>query len=287
MWSKRIVEWEMGGTLYLSVPFTWLLGEAEMRAKKHKGRVVAGGPAVALMGAPWADETPATTPFDVLSMHNPLATFTTRGCPNSCGFCAVPRIEGGFRELADWKPAPIVCDNNLLACSKAHFRKVIESLLPFPSADFNQGLEAARFTSWHAEEIARLNKPMVRFALDRDSQEGPVHAALDRARKAGLTRFGIYVLVGYTDTPENAVARLETVRGWDIRPYAMLYQPLDAERKNSYVAPGWSEYELGRTLQYYNRLRWHEHIPFDRFDRRATIPGQERLFEEAVTADDD
>jgi len=265
-WRKGIAAWKCGGTLYLSVPFTWMLAEAEKLAKAHSGKVVAGGPAVQLCGAPWADETPASCPFDVLAMHNPCATFTTRGCPNRCGFCAVPKIEGDFRELPTWKPAPVICDNNLLTASRAHFVRVIESLLPFPACDFNQGLDARQFTSWHAGQIARLKKPMVRFAFDHVAMEGKVKDAIDTARTAGLRDFGVYVLVGFNDTPDDALYRLTKVREWNIRPNPMRFQPLDATEKDAHVAPGWTDYELRRMTRYHSRLRWLEHIPYADFD---------------------
>ena len=264
-WAKKVVQWRCGETQYLSVPFTWLLGEAEGMATKHKGPTVAGGPAVASVGAPWADETPAECPFDVLAMHNPCATFTTRGCPNRCEFCAVPKIEGEFRELPDWKPAPVVCDNNILASSLRHFERVIDSLIPFPRVDFNQGLDARLFTNWHASQIARLRSCKVRFAFDHVNAESRVVAAIERARKAGLREFGMYVLVGWRDTPESARYRLETVRSWGIWPTPMRFQPLNATLKNSYVAPSWTKRELQRMCRYYSRLRWFKHIPYEDF----------------------
>lgn len=107
-WKKSVVSKVVGNTLYQSIPFTWLLPKAEELAKKHDGPVVAGGPAVNLMGAPWA-KTPKRVPKElgsVLQLHNTLATFTTRGCPNRCRFCAVPKIEGRFVELRNYVPAP-------------------------------------------------------------------------------------------------------------------------------------------------------------------------------------
>lgn len=261
-WSKDIVSWTCGGTLYLSVVFTWDMPRAGALARQHKGKVVAGGPAVKLLGAPWADETPAVCDYDVLSMHNPLATFTTRGCPNRCPFCAVPGIEGDFRELPTWKPAPIICDNNLLAASRRHIERVVDSLRPFPECDFNQGLEARRFLPWHAELFGSLRKPKIRFALDHSSEARTVARAIETARDVGLMDFGVYVLVGFQDTPDDALHRLELVRSWGIRPTPMRYQPLDATAKNAYVAPGWTEHELRRVCRYYSRLRWLEHIPF-------------------------
>ena len=261
-WRKGIAQWRVGHTLYLSVPFTWLLAEAEAIGRKHKGGVVAGGPAVDLCGAEWA-ETPGTCPYDTLSMHNPLATFTTRGCPNACAFCAVPRIEGDFRELPTWKPAPLVCDNNLLAASRAHFTRVIDSLVPFPACDFNQGLDARRFTRWHANQIARLRWPRVRFAYDHVRDEAAVAEAIMTAREAGIGTLGVYVLVGFNDTPDDARYRLDKVREWGILPNPMRYQPLDATEKNAYVAPGWTDDELRRMCRYYSRLNWLSHIPYE------------------------
>lgn len=263
MWKKDIVQWEINGKLFLSVPFTWLMPEAEKVAKESKKRVCAGGPAVQLMGAPWADHTSDTTPYDVLSMHNPLATFTTRGCIRKCGFCAVPKIEGDFKEMDTWKPAPIVCDNNLLAASKKHIERVIDSLMAFPYVDFNQGLDARLFSLWHADQISRLKHAKVRFALDHVDMIGTVYTAIAKAKNSHLNDIGVYVLYGFNDTPEDALHRLDTVRSWGIRPNPMRYQPLDTLDKNSYIKEGWTDYELRKVMSYYSKLRYLEHIPYD------------------------
>ena len=263
-WRKDIASWRCGGTLYLSVPFTWMMPQAKAMAKQHKGRVVAGGPAVDLIGADWA-ETPGTCQFDTLSMHNPCATFTTRGCPNRCEFCAVPKIEGDFRELDTWKPAPVLCDNNLTASSHRHFERVIDSVLDFPKVDFNQGLQAGKFTRWHAGQIARLRRAKVRFAFDHVNAEGTVADALETARAAGLHDFGVYVLIGFKDTPDDARYRLDRVRQLGIRPNPMRYQPLNATKKNEYVSPKWTSQLLHDMMRYYSCLRWLEHIPFEKY----------------------
>ena len=263
-WRKGVAHWTCGDTLYLSVPFTWLLGEAEHAAKAHKGRIVAGGPAVKLCGASWA-ETPESVPFDVLAMHNPCATFTTRGCPNRCTFCAVPKIEGDFIELDHWKPAPMVCDNNLLASSRKHFARVVDSLRSFPANDFNQGLDARRFTSWHAEQLAELRCVHVRFAFDHVNDESAVADAIALVRLTGLPKPSIYVLMGFRDTPDDARYRLEKVVEWGATPCPMRYQPLDATEKNAYVAPGWTDYELRKMGRYYWKHRFFSATPYEDF----------------------
>lgn len=53
---------------------------------------------------------------------------TSRGCPNRCWFCSVPRREGGrLRELPITE-GNIVLDDNLLACSRQHIEAVFEML---------------------------------------------------------------------------------------------------------------------------------------------------------------
>lgn len=278
-WRKGIASWRVGKSLYQSIPFTWLLPEAERMAKQHKGRVVAGGPAVKLMGAPWADSIPDLVPYDTLSFHNPLATFTTRGCPNRCSFCAVPKIEGEFKQLTSWKHAPVICDNNLLASTKYHFERVIDSLIPFPVCDFNQGLDARLFTSYHADQLARLKKPHIRFSWDSIKTEGAVTDAVNLCKKYGFRDIGVYVLLGFKDTPEDAKYRLEKVRSWGLFPNPSRFQPLDCLQKNSYVAPGWTETELRKMMKYYYRLGWLDNTcSYDEFDYLKYNKNQWELF---------
>ena len=80
-WKKGIAKWVIGKTLYLSVPFPWLMEEAYSLADQWKGKVKIGGPGI--MKLTYCEEV------EPVLFHNPLATFTTRGCPNKCTFCAV------------------------------------------------------------------------------------------------------------------------------------------------------------------------------------------------------
>jgi len=275
-WKKHPVLIKIGSVLYVSVVFTWQIAEAgEMVAKKkHSGKVIAGGPAIALMGKPtWADEVCSTCPFDILAAHNPCATFTTRGCPNKCKFCAVPKIEGDFVELRTWRPGPIICDNNLLACSKAHFERVVQSLRPFPSCDFNQGLEAKLFTIEHARLLAKLKNPIIRFAFDTLKSELHLGKAIRIALAAKLSPIRVYVLLGFNDTQEDGLYRLDLIHRFrfeagkghlrNIVAIPMRYQPLNSVVRNSYVPPNWDVDVLKDACKYYppgNFQAWT--IPF-------------------------
>ena len=103
----------------------------------------------------------------------------------------------------------------------------------------------------------------------RRSQAALTLSSINRwsiARQAGLRDFGVYVLVGFNDTLDEALYKLETVRSWGIRPNPMRFQPLDTLEKNSYVASGWTDFDLKRVMRYYSRLRWLEHIPFSDYE---------------------
>jgi radical SAM superfamily enzyme YgiQ (UPF0313 family) len=204
-------------------------------------------------------------PYSPLAFHNPLATFTTRGCPNRCGFCAVHRLEREFIEIEDFPVRPIICDNNLLAASQKHFDRVIDRLKVLPFVDFNQGLEAARYEQYHAKRISEIKSCKVRFACDSPDDMVAVNHAITISRQHGLNNIGVYVLIGFDDTPDEAKQRLEWVRSLGIRPNVMRYQPLNAMAKNVYVAPGWTRKELEDIQRYYSRLRYLEHIPFEEY----------------------
>ncbi len=277
-WADGLVTWEDDNILYVSVVFTWRLQRAERivakyRAKNPSGRVIAGGPAVYLLGAPWADEVRRTAEYDVLEMHNPEATFTTRGCIRRCEFCAVPKIEGKFRELDTWKIAPLVCDNNLLAASKDHFAKVMKSLHGLANVDFNQGLDARIFTRWHAEQIATIGRPViVRFALDHSSSIDAVGKAIEIARGAGLKEIRVYVLVGFKDTPEDAKERLDFLMSIRVKPYPMRYQPLDALEKDLHITPEWTHQEILDFRNYYHQgIHCSTGVTLERFKAKRSL----------------
>ena len=267
--SDGLLEWTEGGVAYLSVVFTWKLVEASQRIVWHRamGReVVVGGPAVALM----PNMLPADTRNGVnaLQRHNPNATFTSRGCIRRCPFCAVPKTEGQLVELDEWEPKPLVCDNNLLACSQRHFDRVLDRLRPIGGVDFNQGLDTRLLTKDHATRLAELDLKWARLAWDDTDNEAYLVRAFELLRGAGIpkSRIGVYVLLGFNDTPEDALYRLETVyHKLGAIPFPMRYQPLDAIAKDAFVGPHWTDRELRRYVRYWANLRYLGSIPFREF----------------------
>jgi hypothetical protein len=273
-WLKGIAQWRIRNTLYLSVVFTWNLPEARRIAEANqKLRVIAGGPAVRLLPKHLADVATVQDEIGLgdvepVMWHNPLAGRSTAGCPNACKFCAVPKIEGKFRELEKFRIGPYMRDDNFLAATRGHFDRVIDALKSLPFVDFNQGLEASKFTSYHAGRMAELKHAKIRFSLDSWKEQSGVADAVKTAREAGLKDFGIYVLIGFDDTPEEAKEKLEWVRSLGIRPNPMRYQPLIEPYclvKNSYVADGWTDGKLKDMSRYYSNLAHLDNVPFEEY----------------------
>lgn len=250
------------------MPFTWLLGEAKQIASVWNGDVLIGGPGLM--------KPTECEGFEPIVFHNPCATFTTRGCPRKCEFCAVPILEGKFKELSNFRPAPVICDNNLLAATKKHIRRVVDRLKIFPQIDFNQGLDANLFTPEIADMLGEL-RCRIRFAFDSWAMESAVKDAIELCRRHTTKNIGVYCLIGFNDNPEDARARLELIRSWGIRPNPMRYQPLNTIMKNSYVALGWTERKLRDITRYYSRLAWLEHIPFEDYQHVKGIQGDQQI----------
>lgn len=269
-----LAEWTKGDTAYISCVFSWRLPEAYQQAVWLRAmgyQVHAGGPAVILHPDYLADvATVNALDIPALHHHNPNATFTTRGCIRRCPWCASYRVEGDFRELPHWEPRPIVCDNNILAASQTHFNRVIDSLKPVPGVDFISGFDVRLLYPHHAQRIAELDIRMVRLAWDDVNLETQVHNAIMDIRQAGIgkKRIKVYVLVGFNDTPDDALYRLKTLKHeWGIDPYPSRYQPPDAMQRNTYVAPGWTERELRNITRYWSRTRYLGAIPYDEYKR--------------------
>ena len=264
-WPKDIIEWHVGETGYLSIPFTWLLPKARQRIQQRDlfvKRWVVGGPAVRLMPSYdlGADSVGDNMP-GVLQRANPMATRTTVGCIRRCPFCGVRKIEGEFAELADWPDLPIVCDNNLLAASEGHIARVITRLRKHEGVDFNQGLDARLLTAFHAGLLATLRKPILRLALDHDRDREPWADAVDRLRTAGIAKSRIrsYVLCGFDGGPEEDRERCEYVESLGFMALPMWFHRLDALRKNEVTTDqqglGWTNRKRRELMCWYYQHR--------------------------------
>jgi hypothetical protein len=207
--------------VHVSVTFTWDLQEADRLAVAWSriAPTKIGGPATGMRGEEFVPGRYLREGYVI----------TSRGCPNRCWFCSVPKREGAVRELPiqeGWN----VLDDNLLACSESHIRKVFAMLKQQKrgTVQFTGGLEAARLRSWHVELLQELHPKQIFFAYDTPDDWVPLAEAARLFRDAQYGTRSIlrcYVLIGYPgDTFEDAEQHLETVVLLNMCPMAMLYR---------------------------------------------------------------
>jgi hypothetical protein len=204
---------------------------AEAWSRKYPGiPVLVGGPGMNHKGGQFV-------PGRYLA---PGYVITSRGCPNNCWFCSVPKREGrAVRQypVADgWN----VLDDNLLACDKEHTSDVWAMLTRQKKAghriQFTGGLEAARLNDWHVDMLTDLRPKQVFFAYDTPDDLVPLLRAGKLCQEAGLSRDSMrcYVLCGWprgcptnfgqlADTTEFAHERMLDVARAGFLPMAMLY----------------------------------------------------------------
>ena len=218
--------------IHISISFTWAIEKAYWLKKQWEriGKVKIGGPA---LGDPGGEFIPGR-------YLKRGVVITSRGCPNNCPWCFVPKREGKLREL-EVKEGNIIQDNNLLACSKNHLRKVFKMLSKQKQINFSGGLEALRITDEIVEILRGLSIYQLWLAYDHSQAEKPLRKAVNKLKKYfRRDQIRCYVLIGYgDDTIEKAEIRLR--KAWRIGtlPFAMLYR----DEKGSIPSKEWQRFQ--------------------------------------------
>lgn len=132
--------------------------------------------------------------------------FLTRGCPNKCRWCVVPKKEGLIRPYMDVDEIAIegrrklvLMDNNILAAGDyclQQLRKIIERGY---RVDFNQALDARLVTEDFAKKLAKvkwLDKNRIRFGCDTQAQIRECERAMDMIISNGFHgEFFLYTML--------------------------------------------------------------------------------------------
>lgn len=213
--------------VHVSVTFTWDIPIAEWLAKQWEpvATVKIGGPAY---NEPGGDFIPG-----MYMRHGYV--ITSRGCPNRCWFCAVPKREGGMLRELPVTDGWILTDDNLLACSPGHIDEVFAMLARQPhKPQFTGGLEAALLTPTMAQRIHELHPQSLFFAYDTPNDLDPLVEAGKMLIEAGFTKSSnsmrCYVLCGYKgDTFEKAQTRMGEAWRAGFMPMAMLFRDLEGK----------------------------------------------------------
>lgn len=187
-------------------------------------------------------------------------SFTTRGCPNSCAFCAVRKHDGEFKPKENWpediditKSTIIFWDNNWLA--SPNFEKDTIRLMKFrkigiTQIDFNQGLDCRLIDEDRIKLLGEIKIKPLRLAFDNKSENKYIQKAIKLAKKSGFWDIRVYVLYNFKakyDTPEYFYYRINEINKLGALAYPMRYRPLN-NVNGQYISDQWNK-ELLRALK--------------------------------------
>lgn len=198
--------------------------------------------------------------------NNASFAYMTKGCPNHCSFCAVPRLEPGYidfvplaNQVDTRRKDLILLDNNVLA--SAEFPRIVQEIKEcgFTTdarlgearryVDFNQGVDARLLNEDKMELLSQLPLKPLRIAFDSMKFASLYTDKIRLAHKYGIRRLSNFVLFNYDDTPEDFYDRLRTnielneELGLSIFSFPMKYIPLDAKDRK-HVGRHWTKTQL-------------------------------------------
>lgn len=145
--------------------------------------------------------------------------YITRGCPNHCRWCVVPKKEGGIRPYRTWKQLVrsdtdklMLMDNNILACDYG-----IEQLADMAGSgykiDLNQGMDARLVTPEIADILARLQWiRYLRFSCDQESQIEPILHTCQLLSERGVKPYRVLVYLLVTADLGSVARRVEALK---------------------------------------------------------------------------
>lgn len=213
--------------VHISVAFTWDMKLAEFLAVQW------GAVAPVKIGGPAFNE-PGGVFVPGLYMKKGYV-ITSRGCPNRCWFCQVPKREGGLLRELPVTDGWILTDDNLLACSDRHINEVFSMLARQPyRPQFTGGLEAKLLTQEIAVRLYGLKPESLFFAYDTLDDLEPLQQAGKYLMNAGFKKeshtMKAYVLCGFPkDNTKDALRRIKETWDAGFFPMAMIYRDKKGE----------------------------------------------------------
>lgn len=191
--------------------------------------------------------------------------YTSRGCPNDCGFCIVREKEGSIKEWANLEEflrhdKVMLLDNNFLASPK--WKKKLEFLIKNKiKVCFTQGLDIRLISDDVARLLAKAdyrdnnfkNKRLY-FAFDDPKLEKIVIRNVKLLQKYGIRPHHLlfYVLVGFNTLFSEDYHRFEVLRDLGCLPFIMIYNRKGSKKlrdfarwvnKRYYKVVEWKDYD--------------------------------------------
>lgn len=191
--------------------------------------------------------------------------YISRGCPNKCRWCIVPKKEGGIHPYRSWRDLVrpdtdklVLMDNNILSCE--YGINQLEGLARSGyRIDLNQGMDARLVDDRIANILARINWiRFIRFSCDQKVQIAPVKRTIELLGSYGVKPYRIFIYLLVTADIPDAADRVEELKGYKgINIYAQ------AERNERLgIMPNVAQLEFQLRYVYSGRYRietWREY----------------------------
>lgn len=191
--------------------------------------------------------------------------YLTRGCPNHCRWCVVPKKEGNIRAYMSWEEIVrndtdklILMDNNILA--SAYGIDQLEKLIGSGyRIDLNQGMDARLVNAEIAQILSKLSWIRhIRFSCDQKSQIEPIKKTIDLLGKNGVKPYRVFIYILVTKDIEDAAERVEA-----LKKYKAINLYAQAERNERIgIIPNKLQLEFSRRYIYggcYRTETWREY----------------------------
>ena len=192
--------------------------------------------------------------------------FLTRGCPNKCSWCIVPKKEGDIKENADitefWdgQKEAVLLDNNVLASDwgLSQIEKIIDLGIKI---DFNQGLDARIIAE--NKDIAKLLSRVkwsryLRMACDTKSQIPSIEKAVNNLKENGFKTYKLffYVIVKDIDDALERITYLKSIG--DVHPFAQPYIDFSGKNKVTKQQKRFARWVNHQAV--FNIVKWEDYI---------------------------
>ena len=165
----------------------------------------------------------------------------TRGCPNRCPWCVVPKMDGNeVRHVADlrdfWcgQKAVRLLDDNIMADSD-EFCRDCEQLSKAGVEVIWEALDIRLVTDETAKALASVKTAKsIHFAWDGHSQDDAIGRGIDTLKRHGIKpwRLMFYVLVGFNTSQEYDMHRIMTLHEMGANPFVMPYDKTDPYQRH-------------------------------------------------------
>lgn len=165
----------------------------------------------------------------------------TRGCPNNCPWCVVPKMDGNtVRRVAKlndfWSGQKVVrlLDDNIMS-DEDIFCDTCNELSKKDLRVIWEALDIRRINDATAAALASVkNEKSIHFAWDFHSQDDAVPRGIELLNKHGIKpyRLMFYVLVGFNTDRDYDLFRIYTLRDLGVNPFVMPFDKSDKYQKD-------------------------------------------------------